>query len=287
MFVYKKERGIKAPSRVTLPEPIKHIFSQFKTLSGRAYLAGSTVTALLQGNFLSKNYDFDFIVHCAPEELQPLDFIKDKYLPNLYHYFYPGYCIDIFCDNSPSTTPEDWLKKTVEKRDFTISSILCDEDGKIIDLLGGYKDLLSNTLRSIGDPATRLGEDPKLPFRAIKHMTNNFEPTEDLKEALLNWQPNETINVGAVCALIRKHLSTLNNESYRSLLEEFELLGKLDRIFSQKDNPLTWVKAPTPKKQGLQLTAPPPSQQYPKFFSSCSDCGSTPREGTKFGHGSS
>lgn len=52
----------------------------------------------------------------------------------------------------------DWTADA-ERRDFTINAIYADASGAIHDPVGGLEDIKSRTLRFIGDPAMRIGED--------------------------------------------------------------------------------------------------------------------------------
>ena len=52
----------------------------------------------------------------------------------------------------------DW-QADADRRDFTINALYARADGTIVDLVGGIEDLNSQTLRFIGDAATRIEED--------------------------------------------------------------------------------------------------------------------------------
>lgn len=67
-------------------------------------------------------------------------------------------------DNLFGTPEEDaW------RRDFTVNALSYDiADFSIIDYVGGMEDLEQSLIRTIGDPATRIGEDPVRMLRAIR-----------------------------------------------------------------------------------------------------------------------
>lgn len=52
----------------------------------------------------------------------------------------------------------DW-QRDAERRDFTINGLYAAADGRVIDLVGGLKDIETRTLRFIGDPEARIRED--------------------------------------------------------------------------------------------------------------------------------
>lgn len=56
----------------------------------------------------------------------------------------------------------------VKRRDFTINALLMDEDRKIIDYVGGERDLRNKILSAVGDPVLRFTEDALRMMRAIR-----------------------------------------------------------------------------------------------------------------------
>ena len=55
------------------------------------------------------------------------------------------------------------------RRDFTVNALSYDiADFSIIDYVGGVEDLKQRLIRTIGDPATRISEDPVRMLRAIR-----------------------------------------------------------------------------------------------------------------------
>jgi poly(A) polymerase len=70
-------------------------------------------------------------------------------------------------DNEYGTAAEDALR-----RDFTVNALFLDPfSGDILDFVGGMEDLDDRVLRTIGEPRTRLLEDPVRILRAIKFST--------------------------------------------------------------------------------------------------------------------
>ena len=70
-------------------------------------------------------------------------------------------------DNEFGTAEED-----ARRRDFTVNGLFLDPTKRvIIDYVGGLDDLERRVLRTIGDPASRLAEDPVRILRAIKFAT--------------------------------------------------------------------------------------------------------------------
>src|SRR6188474_161029 len=66
-------------------------------------------------------------------------------------------------DNTFGTPEEDAFR-----RDFTINALIYDiATFSIIDYVGGLEDLAARVVRSIGDPETRIKEDPVRMLRAV------------------------------------------------------------------------------------------------------------------------
>jgi poly(A) polymerase len=69
----------------------------------------------------------------------------------------------------PSAVHFGTLEADAERRDFTIGGMYYDPDSeRIIDLVGGQRDLRAGVIRAIGDPRQRFAEDRLRMLRAIR-----------------------------------------------------------------------------------------------------------------------
>src|SRR6185437_13416072 len=60
-------------------------------------------------------------------------------------------------------------EEDVRRRDFTINALLLDpETGKVLDYVGGRKDLEVGVVRAIGEPERRFAEDKLRMLRAVR-----------------------------------------------------------------------------------------------------------------------
>lgn len=87
-------------------------------------------------------------------------------------------------DNVFGTPEEDALR-----RDFTVNGLFYTprDGGRVIDFVGGIKDLKAKTLRSIGDADVRCQEDPVRMIRAIRFAAHHgFKLTPALRKAINN-----------------------------------------------------------------------------------------------------
>jgi poly(A) polymerase len=77
-------------------------------------------------------------------------------------------------------------KEDAERRDFTINGMFLDPlDGKVIDYVGGQKDLHAGILRAIGDPKARFREDKLRLLRAVRFATRFDFPIEPTTAAAI------------------------------------------------------------------------------------------------------
>lgn len=83
------------------------------------------------------------------------------------------------------------IAEDLKRRDFTVNAMAAEFPAlEIIDPFGGREDLSSQLLRVVGDPETKLGEDPLRIMRAIRFKTVlgfNLEPS--LSRAILSLAP--------------------------------------------------------------------------------------------------
>ncbi len=60
------------------------------------------------------------------------------------------------------------LAEDVARRDFTINALAMDENGDVIDYVGGLEDLKKGIIRFVGNPDERIREDPLRMLRALR-----------------------------------------------------------------------------------------------------------------------
>lgn len=68
------------------------------------------------------------------------------------------------------------IEEDLSRRDFTVNAMALGADGALIDPYGGELDLSEGTIRTVGDPAARFGEDALRLMRAVRFATElDFE----------------------------------------------------------------------------------------------------------------
>ncbi|KAF1716784.1 multifunctional CCA addition/repair protein [Pseudoxanthomonas yeongjuensis] len=117
-------------------------------------VVGSTPEEMLALGFKPVGRDFPVFLHPQTGEEYALARTERKSGRG-----YRGFVVDA----DPSVTLEEDLRR----RDFTINAIAQDEDGKLVDPLGGARDIEQRVLRHAG---TAFAEDPLRVLRAARFM---------------------------------------------------------------------------------------------------------------------
>lgn len=122
------------------------------------------------------------------------------------------------------------LEDDLERRDFTINALALDPlNNYLIDEVEGLKDIDNEIVRFIGDPATRIQEDPLRILRGIRFVHQlNFRFSKSTGEVIKN-----SINDGALEKIatdrVRQELNVM-----LVLPKRRRLLGLLDKIGALK-----------------------------------------------------
>ncbi len=144
-------------------------------------------------------YDFDFATDATPEEII-------KFLPDINSTFAKYGCIkykgefgraeittfrkeESYSDYRHPTEIKfvKSLEEDYKRRDFTINAIYRDINGKIYDPSNGLNDLKNKVIRFIGDPETRIKEDPLRILRAKRFASKlNFVIEKKTLKAMEN-----------------------------------------------------------------------------------------------------
>jgi len=121
------------------------------------------------------------------------------------------------------------LKEDVSRRDFTINSIAMDIYGQIYDYYNGVEDLKNRTIRFVGNPISRIEEDPVRMLRGIRFATKingniheNSEKAIRKSNQLIRSIPPERIRLEILKAIQTKNASRFFRLSARhNLLRHF------------------------------------------------------------------
>ena len=161
----------------------------------KAYIVGGFVRDYLLGR---ESQDIDVCTNATPKEIKEV--FEDSFLPTedygsviVIKY---GIRFEIttfrkefsYQDHRKPVEIQyiDDLYQDLLRRDFTINAICIDENGEVIDFLGGRDDLERKLIRTIGDAADRFHEDALRILRAIRFATVlDFQLDASVSSAIL------------------------------------------------------------------------------------------------------
>lgn len=132
------------------------------------------------------------------------------------------------------------LEDDLVRRDFTLNAMAEDEDGNLIDLFGGFKDLEDGILRTPLNPEITMMDDPLRILRALRFsITKGFHIDFKIWDAMSQPEIIEklqtTVSVERMREEIFKMMKHNTPLSLRLLhtVEESYMPGFLDLIFSK------------------------------------------------------
>ena len=161
----------------------------------KAYIVGGFVRDYLLGR---ESQDIDVCTNATPKEIKEV--FEDSFLPT---EDYGSVVVNKYGVRFEITTFRkefsyqdhrkpveiqyiDDLYQDLLRRDFTINAICIDENGEVIDFLGGRDDLERKLIRTIGDAADRFQEDALRILRAIRFATVlDFQLDSSVSSAIL------------------------------------------------------------------------------------------------------
>ena len=165
-----------------------HITKAFQDAGYEAYFAGGSVRDMLMG---SEPQDYDIATSATPDEIEKVVdemHLESKTIPIGKQFgvilgIVNGHEFEIATFRSDSSASDGRrpdavfftsAKEDAVRRDFTINGLFYDPlQKKVIDYVGGQKDIQNKTVRFIGEPHERIKEDHLRILRAIR-FRNNF-----------------------------------------------------------------------------------------------------------------
>ena len=195
-----------SPNKIKLTLFIE-LYRLFNEHGFSLYMVGGTVRDYLMKEDLT---DMDLVTNATPMEMKKFllgeaDYTFEKYgsvkLRYRQHKFdittlrkEDGY-IDARHPNKVVFSKS--LEEDVKRRDFTVNALYMDHEYKVIDFVGGEKDLENKILKVVGDASIRIKEDPLRIVRALRFKINyGFIFDKELEKAVKeNAHLLKTINI--------------------------------------------------------------------------------------------
>jgi len=230
-----------------------------------AYLVGGSVRDLMVGR---RPKDFDVATSAHPHQVRDL-FRNSRLIGRrfrLVHVFFGQKNIEVATfrrlaeavesddpmirhDNTFGTPEEDAFR-----RDFTINSLFYDPATfQVIDYAGGVPDLRSRLVRTIGDPQTRVREDPVRMLRAVRFAAKMGFEIEPATRAAIETHRGDLAKA-SVPRLVEETFRTLEVASTARafmLLVELGLLGALLPAIAEHLKPADTNLEETPTVRNL------------------------------------
>ena len=170
------------------------LLKEFTDHSYKAYIVGGFVRDYILG---IESSDIDITTNAIPKEIKTL--FVDSCLPNDDYgsviVLKKGIRFDIttfrvekdYEDHRKPGTIQyiDELYPDLLRRDFVINTLCMDDEGKIIDYLGGQKDIEERMIRTVGDATQKFTDDSLRILRAIRFATIlDFQLSDEVVEAI-------------------------------------------------------------------------------------------------------
>ncbi len=123
----------------------------------------------------------------------------------------------------------DKLEDDLKRRDFTVNSLALNSKGHVVDLFEGIKDIKDKTLRTVGEPDERFGEDALRMLRVIRFALQlNFSVSENCVESILkNSELIKKISAERIRDEFEKIITSANASTGLVMLQRFGLLKNI------------------------------------------------------------
>ena len=174
---------------------IKDILEKIEQHNFKAFLVGGYVRDFLRKK---KTNDIDICTNATPKDLIEI-FSEYKLIPLEYgnvilnienkKFEITTFRKELSYKNNRKVDSIEYVntyEEDIIRRDFTINTICMDNEGKIIDLLNGKKDIHKKVIRSVGNPYFKMKEDSLRMLRAVRFACSfNYKIESELKNAII------------------------------------------------------------------------------------------------------
>lgn len=220
------------------PDAIK-VLQKLKEAGHIAYLVGGCVRDLL---LKKRPKDFDISTSAKPEEIKKLFktcILIGKRFRLAHLRFGRNKILEVSTFRSGDTENDALItrdnlwgteEEDVLRRDFTINGLFYDcATETIIDYVGGYVDLQSHCLKTIGQPYVRFKQDPVRMIRCLKFQARfDLKIDDETKQALVECR--KEIVKSAQARILEELLKMLESGSAKPFFELMSKFGLLEML---------------------------------------------------------
>lgn len=244
--------------KINVPKDVLDLHSLFKKNKRELYVVGGAVRDALLGQ---KPKDFDLATDAKPEEVVKI--LKSGGVETIGEVgqafgvviaktpdFPEGMEIATFREDIGSGRRPDAVKfstidKDVLRRDLTINALFYDIDrGEVVDLVGGVADIMSNTIRTVGQAQLRFDEDRLRVLRALRFAGRTGSKLEKDTAAAIQADNNlDGVSAERIRDEFKKSIESAKKViDYLKMVEEFRLWEimfpniNVNKNFTNEDN---------------------------------------------------
>lgn len=228
--------------KIAVPEDIMTLFKIFRTNGKKLYIVGGAVRDAVDG---IKPHDFDVATDATPDEVMLMlknagincvpkgkSFGVVSAFFNNTEYEIATFRAEDYSGGDgrrPTSLSYTDLNGDANRRDLTLNAMYYDIAAqKIIDPVGGYKDLKNRVVRTVGHPHDRFNDDELRVMRFIR-FANQYgtEPDEQTIKAITHFKELPRVSNERIFEEIQKGLKkALRPEKYLTDLNKFGILTR-------------------------------------------------------------
>lgn len=223
-----------------LPESVKILSHAFMKSGKTLYVVGGAVRDFLMGKTPK---DFDLVTDALPNQSEKivkklgykvLD-VGKKFNIVIAVKGEEEFEIATFREDTSSGRKPNVKTSTIEgdvkRRDLTINALFYDiTNDRIVDLVGGEADIKTGTIRMVGDPLQRFGEDALRKLRAIRFFARSGQRFDKATEdALKSNTELDDVSPERIKDEFEKGIQQSKNP--KIFVEKLNEFGYLDKVF--------------------------------------------------------
>ncbi len=220
------------------------VVSTIRKAGFEVYLVGGCVRDLLLG---LEPKDFDIATNAKPEKVHKL-FKRSRLIGRRFRLVHVMFSARKFIEVATFRSGKVQTAKSgvivrdncygdieddVVRRDFNINALYYDvEQQKVIDYVGGLKDISTKEIHIIGDPKLRFEQDPVRMIRAVRFQSKlRFVLSSEIESAI--YEQSSLLSNISPARLYEECIKLFHNKYSFEVYESLEKFGLLKYLFKQ------------------------------------------------------